>query len=149
MPTEKVQANLSIQVRFGFSKSVANPATAATMPPMSIHTALSVGDPVKNLDTSELNELVAFTPMTMRTRPPATRARERILFIIVCEGRWVRCRRAKAGLGAGSRGSAPGKEIDQHHDQRHHQQEMDDSAHRVTGYDAEEPEENQDDCDCV
>jgi hypothetical protein len=30
--------------------------TAATMPPMSIQTALSVGEPVKNRDTSELND---------------------------------------------------------------------------------------------
>ena len=40
------------------------------MPPMSIQTALSVGDPVKNLAMSELNELVALMPMTMRTIPP-------------------------------------------------------------------------------
>ena len=33
--------------------------TAAMMPPMSIQIALSVGDPVKNLETSELNEFVA------------------------------------------------------------------------------------------
>ena len=31
---------------------------AAMAPPMSIQTALSVGDPVKNLETSELKELV-------------------------------------------------------------------------------------------
>jgi hypothetical protein len=31
----------------------------ATRPPMSIQMALLVGDPVKNLETSELNELVA------------------------------------------------------------------------------------------
>ena len=36
---------------------------AAMAPPMSIQTALSVGDPVKNLETSELKELVALTPM--------------------------------------------------------------------------------------
>jgi hypothetical protein len=31
----------------------------AATPPMSIQTALSVGEPVKNLDRSELNEFVA------------------------------------------------------------------------------------------
>lgn len=35
---------------------------AAITPPMSIQTALSVGEPVKNLDTSEVKEFVALTP---------------------------------------------------------------------------------------
>ncbi len=43
---------------------------------MSIQTALSVGDPVKNLETSELKELVALNPMMMSTMPPASSARE-------------------------------------------------------------------------
>jgi hypothetical protein len=55
---------------------------AAMMPPMSIQMALSVGDPVKNLETSELKEFVALTPMTMSTTPPASSARETILFIM-------------------------------------------------------------------
>ena len=74
-----------VQVCFGMRNSVASPTTAETMPPMSIQTALSVGEPVKNLETSELNEFVALTPTTMRTMPPASRAREIILFIMVCE----------------------------------------------------------------
>jgi hypothetical protein len=49
---------------------------AAAMPPMSIQTALSVGDPVKNLETSERKEFVALIPMTMSTTPPTSRARE-------------------------------------------------------------------------
>jgi len=57
--------------------------TAAMIPPMSIQMALSVGDPVKNLETSELNEFVALIPMTMSTTPPMSRARETILFIMV------------------------------------------------------------------
>jgi hypothetical protein len=52
------------------------------MPPMSIQTALSVGDPVKNLETSELKEFVALMPTTMRTMPPTSRARDIILFIM-------------------------------------------------------------------
>ena len=59
------------------------PTTAAMMPPMSIQIALSVGEPVKNLETSELNEFVAPIPMTMSTTPPMSRARETILFITV------------------------------------------------------------------
>jgi hypothetical protein len=72
----------AVQASFGPRNNVARPTTAAAMPPMSIQTALSVGDPVKNLATSELNEFVALMPRTIRTMPPASRAREMILFII-------------------------------------------------------------------
>lgn len=58
-----------------------SPIDAAAIPPMSIQTALSVGEPVKNRETSELNDLVAFTPMTMSTMPPASRATEMALFM--------------------------------------------------------------------
>jgi hypothetical protein len=37
----------------------------AMTPPVSIQIALSVGDPVKNLDTSELKEWVALNPTTL------------------------------------------------------------------------------------
>src|SRR5512134_751342 len=63
----------------------ARPTMVAMMPPMSIQMALSVGDPVKNLDTSELNEFVALIPMTMSTTPRMSRARETILFITVLQ----------------------------------------------------------------
>jgi len=53
------------------------------MPPISIQTALSVGDPVKNFDTSELKELVALIPITIKTTPPASKARATILFITI------------------------------------------------------------------
>jgi hypothetical protein len=51
------------------------------IPPMSIQMALSVGDPVKNLETSELKEFVALMPMIMRTTPLTSSAREKILFM--------------------------------------------------------------------
>jgi len=54
---------------------------AATSPPISIQIALSVGDPVKNLETSELKELVAWNPKIMSTTPPTSRAIEIILSI--------------------------------------------------------------------
>ena len=38
-----------------------SPMEAATMPPISIQTALSVGEPVKNRETSELNDLLTIT----------------------------------------------------------------------------------------
>jgi hypothetical protein len=61
---------------------MANPTRAAMTPPMSIQIALLVGDPVKNLETSELNEFVALKPTTMRIMPPTSRARERSLLIM-------------------------------------------------------------------
>jgi hypothetical protein len=59
------------------------PATHAAAPPTIIQTALSVGDPVKNLETSELKELVALMPKMSSTIPPTNRARAIGLFIYV------------------------------------------------------------------
>ena len=56
---------------------------AAIMPPMSIQMALSVDDPVKNLETSELNEFAPVIPKTMRTTPHTSSVREVSLFIMV------------------------------------------------------------------
>ena len=55
---------------------------------MSIQTALFVGDAVKNLETSEVNELVALNPVMMSTMPPTSSARGMILFILTfrCDG---------------------------------------------------------------
>jgi len=50
---------------------------------MSIQTALSVGDPVKNRDTSEVKEWVALNPAMMSTIPPTSSAREMSLFMFV------------------------------------------------------------------
>jgi hypothetical protein len=52
-----------------------------TIPPSSIHIALSVGEPVKKRETSELNDFVAETPKTTRTIPPKKIASEISLFI--------------------------------------------------------------------
>jgi hypothetical protein len=54
------------------------PIAAAAIPPMSIQMAWSVGEPVKKRETSELNDFVAFAPITM---PPASRAMETALFV--------------------------------------------------------------------
>jgi len=48
----------------------------ATAPPINIHIALSVGEPVKKREMSELNDVVAMTPNTMRRMPTARRASE-------------------------------------------------------------------------
>jgi len=52
------------------------------VPAISIQTALSVGEPVKNLETSELKELVALNPAMISATPPMRNMREMILFII-------------------------------------------------------------------
>ncbi len=51
------------------------------MPPTNIKTDLSVGDPVKNLDTSEPNESMARSPIMTSTIPPITKTIDMILFI--------------------------------------------------------------------
>jgi hypothetical protein len=55
----------------------------ATIPPIIIHIALSVGEPVKKRETSELNDFVAVTPKTTRTMPPAKTASAISLFIFI------------------------------------------------------------------
>jgi hypothetical protein len=48
----------------------------ATTPPINIHIALSVGEPVKKREMSELSDSDAMTPNTMRRIPTARRASE-------------------------------------------------------------------------
>jgi hypothetical protein len=69
------------QARFQPRTVDTSPMTAAMVPPISIQMALSVGDPVKNRETSEPNEFMALIPKIMSTTPPTSRAREIILFI--------------------------------------------------------------------
>ena len=67
---------------FGLRHSIASPTRAASVPPTSIQTALFVGELVKNLETSEVKELVALKPVTISTMPPTSSAKEMILFIM-------------------------------------------------------------------
>jgi hypothetical protein len=48
----------------------------AAAPPTSIHIALSVGEPVKKREMSELSEFEALTPKTINTIPPTRSAIE-------------------------------------------------------------------------
>jgi len=45
--------------------------------------------------------------------------------------------------------SAAGDEVDQDHDDRNDQQDVNESAHRVTGYETEQPQNEQYYCNCV
>jgi hypothetical protein len=51
-----------VQACLGRRRVNAKPRTLARVPPITIQIALSVGDLVKNLETSEVKEFVAFTP---------------------------------------------------------------------------------------
>src|SRR5258706_13353170 len=113
---------------------------AARTPPMSIQMALSVGVPVKHLETSELKELVALMPTTMSAMPPISRAIKRSLFImsskgllivLAPQGRAV-CRKSQFWF-------ATGNDADEHHDDGDHEQDMNQTAHRRAGYQPEEP----------
>jgi hypothetical protein len=72
----------SIQIPLGLpNDKPPSPTIIATIPPIIIHIALSVGEPVKKREMSELNDFVAVTPKTTRTIPPARIASEISLFI--------------------------------------------------------------------
>lgn len=59
-----------------------NPTMATAMPPSNSHMALSVGEPVKNRDTSELKESMALTPHIIRTTPMTSSATDILLFVL-------------------------------------------------------------------
>jgi hypothetical protein len=52
------------------------PVTDAAVPPTSNHIVLSVGEPVKKREMSELSEFDALTPNTINTIPPTRSASE-------------------------------------------------------------------------
>jgi hypothetical protein len=64
-------------------KSITNPATTPIAPPTKSQMVLSLGEPVKRRDTSELNDWEAFIPKTMRMIPTASSAMEIAWFIVV------------------------------------------------------------------
>ena len=76
-----VQSGLAYLSRLDGISAPDPPTTMAITPPTSIHTDLSVGDPVKNLDTSELNESMASIPIMTSAIPPTTNTIDIILFI--------------------------------------------------------------------
>src|SRR5262245_47978201 len=55
------------------------PTMNAITPPINIQIALSVGEPVKNREMSELNEVDAIAPNAMRSIPAARRANDTAL----------------------------------------------------------------------
>ena len=62
------QARGGPQVCLQLLNDIARPVTAAMLPPMSIQTALSVGEPVKNRDTSEPKEFVELMKRVRRRK---------------------------------------------------------------------------------
>jgi hypothetical protein len=61
----------------------ANPATVATTPPINIHIALSVGDPVKNREKSEPIESDALTPNMINMMPTTSSTSDIGDFILI------------------------------------------------------------------
>lgn len=68
------------------------PTTDATTPPTNIQIALSVGDPVKKREMSEVNDVDAMMPKIMSRIPPARSASETALFMFVTTVQKSRCR---------------------------------------------------------
>jgi hypothetical protein len=122
-------------------KLIVKPRPAATMPPMSIQTALSVGEPVKNLETSDEKELVALTPITIRMMPPTRRASARILFINGNSSFVKLVARELQSLEL-----PPGNEANQDHDDGDDEEEMNKPADGIGGHHPEEPKNEQYDC---
>jgi hypothetical protein len=58
-----------------------SPRTVTTTPPTNIHIDLSVAEPVKNREMSELDESYAMMPKIRRRIPPARSASETALFM--------------------------------------------------------------------
>jgi hypothetical protein len=84
-----------MQAHLGIShprNSPTAPTTDATTPPTNIHIALSVGEPVKKREMSEVNDVDAMMPKTMSRIPPARSASETALFIFVPIAQKSRCR---------------------------------------------------------
>src|SRR6185295_8316976 len=70
------QPQRQARVRPGMA-AMTPPATMAAMPPMVSQMARSVGEPEKNLDTSEAKESAAEMPQIRRTTPTAASAKPR------------------------------------------------------------------------
>jgi len=69
------------QTVFDPRNKLTNPRTVTTTPPINIHIDLSVAEPVKNREMSELDESYALIPIIRRRMPPARTASETALFI--------------------------------------------------------------------
>jgi len=67
-------------------KTPKNPTIAIINPPVINQTVLSVGDPVKKREMSELSEFEALVPYTIKIMPAARSALEMVLFISFSPG---------------------------------------------------------------
>lgn len=68
-------------VAFDPRNSPVSPIRHSTTPPISIHIALSVGEPVKKREMSEPSEFDALVPKIMSMTPTARIARENALYM--------------------------------------------------------------------
>jgi len=80
-PLMSKRGKVDYQSVFDLRNNPTSPKTIANTPPTSIQIDLSVAEPVKNREISELDESYALTPKTKRRIPPARNAIEIALFI--------------------------------------------------------------------
>jgi hypothetical protein len=111
-PGEMISHAVWLYVRFCLSQRgseglrVSLPMMDRTTPPISIHIALSVGEPAKKREMSELKDPASLTPKMISRIPPASNASETALCIFSCHA--VQ-RLAQRGLrAAGKRASSVG-----------------------------------------
>lgn len=102
---------------------------------MRSHIALAVGEPVKNRDTSELNDFEALTPQMITTNPTTSSAADMPLFTMPFDSSLERFAATEKPQ----------------HDQDHgdNQQEVNQPAHGVRGDEPQQPEDDQDNDDGV
>jgi hypothetical protein len=78
-----IDVRLHSQTVFDLRNRPSSPRTVTTTPPSNIHIDLSVAEPVKNREMSELDESYALMPKINRRMPPARTASEIALFIYI------------------------------------------------------------------
>jgi hypothetical protein len=71
--------------------------------------------------------------------PRTTSASATMLFVFILNLHFIAW-----APGCSTRSPATGEEVDQDHNQRDHQQDMDYPSQRVTGYETEQPQKDQD-----
>jgi hypothetical protein len=128
------------QVFFDTLSKLTTPIAVPITPPMSNHVALSVAEPVKNREISELVESYALMPRIRRRMPAARTAIEIALFIDTppVYGN-LNC------VLESLHGPSSLNHSDQDHDYGYDQKNVDESPHRGGGEQSKEPQHDKND----
>jgi hypothetical protein len=109
----------------------------ARTPLTSIHIDLSVAEPVKNREMSELDESYAMTPKIRRIMPPARTASETALFIDKSSFQF-----SAPGYTKLSRAPSSVNNVDQDDDNGDNQKNVNKTAHGIGSDQPQEPQYN-------